>query len=108
MVIESEAASPRSYLRPVQAIAGQPVVQQFGLSLFNLYTEEEKVELLVTFDQPFADANYVLVATSSQSDAFAVVKEKLADCAILELVRLKSAADIQGIVNWIAIGPLSE
>ncbi|MCG7213029.1 WIAG-tail domain [Paenibacillus mucilaginosus] len=98
----------------VTEAAAAPVVpvtaplQQFGLSLFLLPVEVVKVEVGVTFDRPFLDENYSLVATTSHQDCYAVIKSKGRESAILEIVRSRFSPECQGFVNWIAMGRSAE
>ncbi|TDF97551.1 WIAG-tail domain [Paenibacillus piri] len=81
--------------------------QQYGLSMFKMSFEDENIYLTVTFEQPFADEEYVLVATTDHETCFAVVEEKRRDSATIRIVRTKFTSELRGNVNWIAIGVLA-
>ncbi|KPV58043.1 hypothetical protein QJ48_18890, partial [Paenibacillus sp. A3] len=94
--------------QPVQTVGVRTTVQQFGLSPFLLNLEDELTEVVLIFDRPFADNNYVLVASTDQTNTYAVIQQKEPDGAILEVVRSKFSPELQGVVNWIAIGAANE
>ncbi|UUZ84290.1 WIAG-tail domain [Paenibacillus sp. P26] len=71
-------------------------VQQFGLSAFILRVEDEKTEVILNFDRPFADENYVLVATANKSSCYAVIKQKQKASAVIEMVRTKFSPSFTG------------
>lgn len=94
--------------QPVQTVGVRTTVQQFGISPFLLSLEDELTEVVLIFDRPFADNNYVLVASTDQTNTYAVIQQKEPDGAILEVVRSKFSPELQGMVNWIAIGAANE
>ncbi|PUA35801.1 hypothetical protein C8Z91_29525 [Paenibacillus elgii] len=94
--------------QPVQTVGVRTTVQQFGMSPFLLKLEDELTEVVLIFDRPFADNNYVLVASTDQTNTYAVIQQKEPDGAIIEVVRSKFSPELQGVVNWIAIGAANE
>ncbi|SFK72419.1 hypothetical protein SAMN03159341_101273, partial [Paenibacillus sp. 1_12] len=81
--------------------------QQFGLCSFLMRVEEETVNIQVQFDEPFTDEQYALVVTTDQTNSYGVIQQKKCDSAIIQIVRSRYSPQLEGIVNWIAMGRTS-
>jgi hypothetical protein len=81
-----------------------PTIQQFGISAFNFGPQDEKVELSIVLDQPFASANYVVVAMTNHEAYCAVLKEQTPEQAVVTILRTRFSPQPTGFVHWIAIG----
>jgi hypothetical protein len=88
---------------PVESVK-ESTLQQFGLQPFFFRIEDETLETTILFDKPFANSQYVLVATTNDPACYAAVKLKDADAAVVRIVRTKCSTETQGILNWIAVG----
>jgi hypothetical protein len=104
-------AAEAAVLQTQPSVPVQPskpaITQQFGLTPFQLKLEDESVLVTVIFDQPFANSDFVLVATTNKEASYAVIEEKDSIGAVLRIVRSKYSPEFEGIVNWIAIGALA-
>ena len=80
------------------------ITQQFGLVPFEMKTQDEMMEVVLHFDEKFADENYVLTAMTDHQSCYVSVKQKSMENAVVSIMRAKFSPDQQGIVNWIAIG----
>ncbi|WP_435924573.1 WIAG-tail domain [Paenibacillus sp. DYY-L-2] len=63
--------------------------------------------VIVTFEEPFANSQYVLVATPNQPAYYATLKEQTPEMAVLEVTRIKESQVNFGFISWIAIGNMN-
>ncbi|MNW54500.1 hypothetical protein D3C74_321020 [compost metagenome] len=89
---------------PVEAVSGQPALQQFGMCAFLLLGHESSAELTITFEQPYLNNHYVLVAMTNNPSYYVTLKEQTAESAIVMVTRLSYSPVNYGYVTWIAIG----
>ncbi|MNR33613.1 hypothetical protein D3C85_1512980 [compost metagenome] len=66
--------------------------------------QDETIELVLHFDEEYADTNYVLTAITNHPACYVIASQKSKGSAVLSIVRAKFSPDQQGIVNWMAIG----
>lgn len=98
----SEAKLSFTALQTVNSKSRQ--LQQFGLHPFHFEVQDESVEIQIPFEQPFADAFYVVVAMTNHTACYTVVKQKAPDFVTLQVVRSKFSPEPYGIINWLAVG----
>ncbi|MDP5272640.1 WIAG-tail domain [Chengkuizengella axinellae] len=89
-------------------------IQQFNNTTFEMESAEVSTEVFIEFDEPFNNNEYVLVAMTNRSNCFTAIKEKTADFAVIEVIKLESEhhnenetieeMDLTGELSWIAIG----
>ncbi|MCY9543310.1 WIAG-tail domain, partial [Paenibacillus alvei] len=79
-------------------------LQQFGTVPFSFRDLDEMIELRISFDEPYQNKNYVLVAMTNHSACYAVMKSQSTDHAIIEIMRTRISPHPNGLVSWIAIG----
>ncbi|WP_053377300.1 WIAG-tail domain, partial [Paenibacillus sp. FJAT-27812] len=90
---------------PVITSPGKGVVkQQFGLTPYSFAPQAEQVELIVPFDEPFADNRYVITVTTDNPACYAIVHSKATDKAAIIIIRTRISHEPRGNINWIAIG----
>ncbi|WP_415839980.1 WIAG-tail domain, partial [Paenibacillus endophyticus] len=80
------------------------IKQQFGLAPYSFAVQAEQVELIIPFDEPFADNRYVLTVTTDNPVCYAVVHSKAVDKAAIVIIRTRISHEPRGSINWIAIG----
>ncbi|MNC40733.1 hypothetical protein D3C75_894600 [compost metagenome] len=88
----------------MEAVSGQPALQQFGMSAFLLLSHESSAELTISFDQPYLNNHYVLVAMTNNPSYYVTLKEQTTDSAVVMVTRLSYSPVNYGYVTWIAIG----
>ncbi|MNZ92701.1 hypothetical protein D3C78_1117350 [compost metagenome] len=80
------------------------VTQQFGLAPYSFEAQVEQIELVLHFDDPFSDCNYVLTVTADHPACYAVIQSKSADQATVRVIRTRFGQEPSGSINWIALG----
>ena len=58
----------------------------------------------IIFDEPFANSEYVFVATTDQTSCYVVIKSKAPESVQVTIIRTRISPEPQGLINWIAIG----
>ncbi|MGG3148944.1 WIAG-tail domain, partial [Paenibacillus glucanolyticus] len=89
---------------PIRGIAGQPKLQQFGMTPF-VFGADALTEVTVQFDEPFAGINYVIVGMSNNPGFQISLKSQRENSAVLEVIRQQNCNLAYGFMSWIAIGP---
>ncbi|MNI41821.1 hypothetical protein D3C73_960840 [compost metagenome] len=89
---------------PVEAGSGQPALQQFGMCAFLLLGHESSAELTISFEQPYLNNHYVLVAMTNNPSYYVTLKEQTTDFAVVVITKLSFSPINYGYVTWIAIG----
>ncbi|MFX3632613.1 MAG: WIAG-tail domain [Candidatus Pristimantibacillus sp.] len=80
------------------------IKQQFGLTPYNFNAQDEHIDIIIMFDEPYETEEYVITASSDHPACYAVVHSKTTDSAIVSLIRTRISFEPSGCVNWIAIG----
>ncbi|MGG3283597.1 WIAG-tail domain, partial [Paenibacillus solani] len=103
----AEAAVTAQHLAftPVRSVAGQPKLQQFGMTPFVLTGADTQAEVTVKFDEPFAGINYVIVGMSNNPGFQISLKSQREDAAVLTVFRQPNCNLSYGFMSWIALGP---
>ncbi|MFB5761650.1 WIAG-tail domain [Paenibacillus medicaginis] len=91
-------------ITPIRCAGDQPVLQQFGRIPFLMHENSDITEATVTFDEPFSNPNYILVAMINHSAFYAVLKSQSSVSAVLEIAKLRQTDQNFGVISWIAIG----
>lgn len=81
-----------------------PLLHQFGIVPFRFDPFDEWSDIVVTFEEPFADDGYAFVATSNEPGCRTVVFSKATNGAVVRLLRDSMAPELGGELNWIALG----
>ncbi|MEV2908092.1 WIAG-tail domain, partial [Paenibacillus larvae] len=90
---------------PVQTNrASSPVFQQFGLSPFSFLPGLENRTVTISFKEPFADDQYVIVVTSDTEGCTPVIDRKLPEQVTVKLVGPVHGEQLIGTLNWMACG----
>ena len=89
---------------PIRSTNKQAVVQQFGLMSYNFAGQGEQMDSNIIFDEPFANSEYVFVATTDQTSCYVVIKSKAPESVQVTIIRTRISPEPQGLINWIAIG----
>ncbi|MDF2671484.1 MAG: WIAG-tail domain, partial [Paenibacillus sp.] len=104
-IAEGTISADKLDFSPIQTVpSSQKTLQQFGLAPFKFGPHEEKVEISIQLEQPFASSSYVIVAMTNHEAYCAVLKEQTADMAILTILRMRFSPEPSGLVHWIAVG----
>jgi hypothetical protein len=82
----------------------ETTIQQFGLLPFELKVQGEIIDVLLNFNESFADQEYVITAMTNHPACYAIVKQKHVESAVLSVVRSRFSPEQHGVINWIAIG----
>ncbi|WP_370639152.1 WIAG-tail domain [Cohnella sp. REN36] len=80
------------------------VGMRFGHAPYRFEGNEEQLELVVTFNEPFADDEYALVAMSDHPSCVCALQQKAPSSAVLTVVRTRFTPAPQGAIQWIAVG----
>ncbi|MFB5267837.1 WIAG-tail domain [Paenibacillus enshidis] len=91
-------------ITPIRCDGDQPALQQFGRIPFLMHENSDITEATVTFDEPFSNPNYILVAMINHSAFYAVLKSQSSVSAVLEIAKLRQTDQNFGVISWIAIG----
>ncbi|MFB5679246.1 WIAG-tail domain, partial [Paenibacillus terreus] len=91
-------------ITPIRCTEDQPPLQQFGRIPFLMHGNSDTTEVTITFDEPFSNPNYTLVAMTNHSAFYAVMKSQSSVSAVLEIAKLRRTDQNFGIISWIAIG----
>ncbi|MBY0165006.1 WIAG-tail domain [Cytobacillus firmus] len=89
---------------PIRSAAGQPKLQQFGMTPF-VFGAEVLTEVTVQFEEPFGGINYIIVGMSNNPGFQISLKSQREDAAVLEVTRQPNCNLAYGFMSWIAIGP---
>ncbi|RAR41109.1 WIAG-tail domain, partial [Paenibacillus sp. MDMC362] len=89
---------------PVRSAAGQPKLQQFGMTPF-VFGAEALTEVTVQFEEAFSGINYIIVGMSNNPGFQISLKSQREDAAVLEVSRQPNCNLAYGFMSWIAIGP---
>ena len=89
---------------PIRSTNKQAVVQQFGLMSYNFAGQGEQMDSNIIFDEPFANSDYVFVASTDQTSCYVVIKAKAPESVQVTIIRTRISPEPQGLINWIAIG----
>lgn len=87
----------------MQAVKAK-TLRQYGLVPFEFKAEDQSIEIRVSLEEAFTDENYVCVASTNHAACYAIVLSKDPQYAVVQIVRNKFSSDLNGILNWIAIG----
>ncbi|KIL38758.1 hypothetical protein SD70_24455 [Gordoniibacillus kamchatkensis] len=79
-------------------------LQQYGLVPFRFTPFDRCLDIYVTFDEPFQDDGYALVATTNEPGCRTVIVSKARESAVVRLLRDTPAPHLSGEMNWIALG----
>jgi hypothetical protein len=84
---------------------GRPtIVQQFGTAPFTFGAKDEKTEITISFEQPFANDHYALTAITTHTACYVVLRERRDKEAVLEIIRTRYTPELSGSISWIGIG----
>lgn len=78
--------------------------QLYGLIPYRIQPPGDCTDIAVTFEKPFVNDRYALVATTDQTGCHTVIREKKAESAVIRLIRDSDDRLAEGEINWIAIG----
>jgi hypothetical protein len=79
-------------------------LELFGVVPFHFAAKEKRIEVVVEFNQAFADENYAIVAMTSDPTCYAVLKERTREAALIELIRTRLSPEAHSIMTWVAMG----
>ncbi|RAP27703.1 hypothetical protein C2W64_00852 [Brevibacillus laterosporus] len=79
-------------------------LQQSGKENFTLQQGRVRTTMTIELSEPFLQADYVFVATTSVPFCFAVVQNKETNRITVEIARQIANQDVSGQVDWIAVG----
>jgi hypothetical protein len=102
MESRAEGAAVETKTEDTAARGGEQ--QLYGLIPFRFQPFEERIDVSVTFEQPFESDRYVLVATSDQPGCHTVISKKTPASALIRLIRSLDVPYLEGELNWIAFG----
>jgi hypothetical protein len=90
---------------PIQATKGKTnVLQQFGMHPFQISGQDKTVDIMINLDEPFANAEFVIVAITNHPDCYVVLNARTEQTATFTVIRSKLCVETSGMITWIALG----
>ncbi|GAA0851711.1 hypothetical protein GCM10008915_68150 [Bifidobacterium pullorum subsp. gallinarum] len=89
---------------PVQGTTDRPLMQQFGNIPFVFPEDVDDIDVAVSLQSPYADANYAMVVSCSDPAFQAGVRSRNELQAIVGITRNEGSQLAAGWVSWIAVG----
>jgi hypothetical protein len=96
--------SALSFTPVITCFTGGVVKQMYGLSSYSFSPQAEQIEVIISFEESFADDRYVMTVTTDNPACYAVIHSKAADKAAITIIRTRISHEPKGSINWIAIG----